>query len=93
MPTTNEIVVDAASGDAWIQRTAQKVSRTGIDGSNPGDIGNDILIIETSSPFGIIGTAQPCGLNLIREVGDKWKCTSPGLARQPQKLDAISPTR
>ena len=90
-PATKEIVEDAASGGAWTSRTHRQVSRTGIDGSTPSDIVNAIGIVETSSPviIVIIGTAPPCGLNLIQDVGDIQQSTSPGLVRQFQKLDAV----
>ena len=86
-----KIIADKAEGGPWIHRNLRQVSRTGIDGSTPGDIGNSIGIVENSSLslIGIIGTAPPCGLNLIQEVGDKWKSTFPGLVRKSQKLDVV----
>ena len=51
---TKKIVANAASGGAWTYMTHQKVIMTGVSGSTPGDIGNDIGIVETSSPFLIV---------------------------------------
>ena len=48
MPTTKEIAADAASGGGWMSRTTKRVSRTGVDGRNPGGIDNVIVIVETS---------------------------------------------
>ena len=91
MLVTKEIIVEAASGGAWTSRTPRILSRTGIDGSAPGNISKAIGIVETSSPvlIGIIGTAPPCGINLCHEVGDKWQSTFPGLVRKSQKLDVV----
>ena len=67
----------------------RRVSRTGIDGSTPCNIGNAVRVIELSSPvlIGIIGTAPPYGLNVSLDVGNKRKSTSPGLVRKSQRLD------
>ena len=91
MPAIKHILADAASGGVWIFRTTQRVSTNRVDRSTLGDIGNDIGIIEAHPPvmIGSIGTAPPCGLNLIQDVGDIWQSTSPGLVIQSQKLDAI----
>ena len=88
---TKKIVADAASSGAWTYSTLQQVSRTGVDGRNPVDIFNAIGIIEPYSPvlIGIIGISSPCGLKVIQEVSNKRQSTSPGLARQYQKLDAV----
>ena len=90
-PTTKEVVVDAASGGAWVNRTLRQVIKTGVNGSTSGDIHNSISVIELSWPVlnGIVVTYPPCGLNVSQEVGNKWKSTSPGLVGQYQKLDAI----
>ena len=83
-PATKEIVVDTASGGAWIHRTLRQGTRTGVNVITPGNIGNAIGIVEISSPVlvGIIGTAPPCDLKLRQEVGDIRQSTSPGLVRQ-----------
>ena len=39
-PTTKKVVADAALGGTWVNRTPGRVSRTGVDGSTPGDICN-----------------------------------------------------
>ena len=90
-PATKEIVADVSSGGAWINRNPRQLIRTGVDGSTPGDIGNNIGIVELSPPImiGIIGTTPPYGINLIQEVSDKWQYNSPGLVRQSQELDAV----
>ena len=89
-PATKKIIVDAASGGVWTSMTNRKLSRTGVNKSNQGDIANAICIVEMFSPvlIEIIGTDPPCGLNLIQEVGNIRKYTSPGLVRQSSKLDA-----
>ena len=70
-PSTNEIILNTASGGAWASGTPRRVSRTGVDGNTPGGIGNYIGIVEPSSPtlIVIIGTAPPCDLILIQDVG------------------------
>ena len=47
---TKEVNADAASGGTWVNRNLRKVSRTSIDGSIPGNIRNDVRVVETSSP-------------------------------------------
>ena len=85
-----ENIADAKSGGAWMYKTPRRVTRTEVGGCILGGIGNSISIIETPLPdlIGIVGTTPPCGLNLIQEVGDICKSTSPGLVRQYQKMDA-----
>ena len=75
--------MDAASVGAWMTRTPWKVSMTCVNGSTPGDIGNSIGIVETSSPYliVIIVIALSCGLNLSPKVGDIRKSNSPDLVR------------
>ena len=89
-PVTNEIVVEAASGGAWASRTPRQFSKTGVNRSTPGNIGNYIVIVETSSLdiIVIIGTAPPCGLNMVQEVGDIRPFNSQDLVIQSQKSDA-----
>ena len=89
-PATKEIISDTAVVSTCMSRTVWQVSRTGVDRSTPGDSGNVIGIVETSSPdlIGIIGTASTCGINLSQEVGNIRKSTSPDLVRQCLKLDA-----
>ena len=87
MPATKEVVADAASGRAWIKMTLRQVSRTGVDGSTPGNIFNAIGTVEPSSPviIVIVGTFPPWRLNVSQEVEDKHQSTSLGLVRQYQK--------
>ena len=70
---TNEVVMEAALGGAWLNRTPWQVSRTGVNGSNPGYIFNLVSIIEPPSPLliGIDATSVPCGLNVIQQVTNK----------------------
>ena len=84
-----EISAYTVSGGMWTSRTPRQVIRTDIDGITPGSIENFISIIEISSPdlIVIVGTALPCGLNLIQVVGNIRQSTSPGFVRQSQKLD------
>ena len=75
----------------WVNRNLRQVSRTGVDGSTPGDIRNAVSEVEPKSPFliGIVATSPPCGINTIRQVENKWQSTSPGLVGQTPKLDAV----
>ena len=90
-PATKEIVADAESGSAWTSITPRRVSRTDSNRITPGNIGNTIGIVEPPSPIliGNIGTAPPCGLSVIQEVGNKRQYTYPGLVRQSKKLEAF----
>ena len=51
MPETKKVVVDVASGRAGTNRTPRQVIRTGVDGRTPGEICNDFIVIEPSSPL------------------------------------------
>ena len=70
--------MDAASG-----------GKTGVNRITPGDIDDATGIVQISSPnlIGIIGTAPPCGHNLIEEVCDIRQSTPQVLVRQSQQLD------
>ena len=87
-PATKEIVEDAASGGAWTSRTHRQVSRTGIDGTTPGNIRNSVSVVEPTSQviIGIVGMFLPCGLKVIHKVANKRQSTSPGLVVQTQKM-------
>ena len=80
-PATKEVATDAASCGAWVNRTPRQVSRTGVDGSTPGDICHDVRIVEPNSTLliGIVTTPPPCGLNASQKVTNKWQPTSPAL--------------
>ena len=43
-PAMKEVVVDAASGSAWVNRTPQKVIWTGVGRSTPGNIHNSVSV-------------------------------------------------
>ena len=61
-PATKEVVADAKTGGAWINRNQQRVCRTGVDESTSGDIFNAVrikhapykvlIIIFSTSPTG-----------------------------------------
>ena len=89
-PETKEVVTDAASSRAWINRTLRQVSRMGVKGSTPGYIPNNVSIVEP--PYLVLiemfGTSPPCGFNVSKHVENKRQSTSPGLVGQTKKLDA-----
>ena len=64
MPETKEVVVDAACSDAWVNRNLRRVSRTGIDGSTPGNVCNDVCVEHAPFLFliGVVATSPPCSL-------------------------------
>ena len=90
-PATKEVIAEAASGGAWVNRTLCQLSRTGVYGSTPGNIHNSIGVVEPPSPvlIVIVATYLPCGLNASKNVVNKWQPTSPGLVGHTQKLDAV----
>ena len=90
-PATKEVIADTASGGELVNRTPWQVIRMGVNGITPGNIHNDIGIIEPSSPvlIGIVETSSSCGLNVSQEVGNKRQYNSPGLVRQSPKLDSV----
>ena len=91
MPKKKEFVADAACGNAWVNRNPRQVSRTGVDGSTPCDVLNDVSVEHSTYPFliGIVATSPPCGLIGSLQVTKKRQSTSPGLGRNTQKLDAV----
>ena len=62
-----------------------------VDGSTPGEIFNDVSVIEPPSPvlLEIFSTSPPCGLDSIQHIENKRQSTSLGLVVQTQKLDAV----
>ena len=91
MPATKDVVTDTVSGSAWVNSTLRKVSRTGVDGSTPGNIRNSIRVKHATSPFliGIVGTSPTYGLSEILQVVNEHNSISPSWAVQTQKLDAF----
>ena len=89
--TTEEVVADAALGSVWVKRTPRQVIRTGVDGSTPGNIINDVSFENSPSPvlIGIVDTYPPCGLSGRLQVAKKWQSTSPGLGGNTKKLEAF----
>ena len=47
-PATKEVVVDVASGGAWVKRTPRQVIRTGIYRSTPCDVCNNVSVKHAS---------------------------------------------
>ena len=64
MPTTKEVVADAASVGAWVNRTLRQLIRTGVDRSTPGNVCDAISVEHAPSPvlIGIVATSPPCGI-------------------------------
>ena len=90
-PDTKEVVADAACGGAWVNRTPRRVIRTGVDGSTPGDVCNDVSIKHATSPvlIVIVATSSPYGLSMSLQVAKKRQPMSPGLDSNTQKMDAV----
>ena len=90
-PETKEVVVDAASGGTWVNRTPRIVNRTGIYGITPDEICNAVIVEHSPSPvpIGIFSTSPPCVLNRSLHFANKRQSTSPGLGGNTQKLDAV----
>ena len=89
IPAVKNVSANATLGNTWTNQTPRRVSRTVIDGTNPGNIGHACGIGKTSSPdlIGIIGdTDRPCGLNVSQDNWDTRKYYSPDL-RKSKKLD------
>ena len=86
-----EVVVDAELGGVWFNKTLWQVISIGVNGSNPGEICNDVRIKDAPYPVLIVidATYPPCGLNRSLQVANKRQSTSPGLGGNTQKLDAV----
>ena len=85
---TKKVVADTASGGVWVNRTPQKVIRTGVDRSTPGNIRNAVRVKHAPSlvMIGIVGTSLTCGITGILQVVNERHCSLPGLVGQTQKL-------
>ena len=70
----------------WVNRTLQKVSRTGVNGSTPGDIFNSVRVVEHPSSLliGIVPTSPPYGLNASHQIANRRQSASPSLFGQTQ---------
>ena len=53
-PAMKEVIADAASGGAWVNKIMRQVSSTGVDGSNPGNIFHAVSTIEPPSPVLVV---------------------------------------
>ena len=91
MIATTEVVVDAAFGGAWVNRTPIQVSRTGVNKNTPGSIRNVVSVKNAPSPvlIVIVATSPPCVLDVSLQVPNKRQSTSPTLDGNTQKLDAV----
>ena len=80
-----------ASGGAWVNRTPGQVSRTGRDGSTPGDTGLAVRSKPYPSPVLVLSlTISPaCGISGSLQVERKQQSTSPDEVRNSQKLDTV----
>ena len=85
-----EVVMDTALGGTWVNMTSRLVSRTGVNGSTPGETFNTVSVENDPSIvlIGIVATYSPCGLSGILKVLNKWQSMSPGLGGNTPKLDA-----
>ena len=96
-----EIFADETSGNAWTNRTPQRIIRTGVDGSIQISTPINSGMSKYSAPYYsesngnsiTIGTsdnstAPPCGLNAILKIDDIRKSNTPYL-RKFNKLDAV----
>ena len=81
-PAMNEVIADAVSGGAWVNRNPRQVSRNGVNGSTPGDMSHVVSVKYSPSPvlIGIVATYPPCGLIRILRVTKKRQSTSLDLA-------------
>ena len=75
-PATNEVVVDAASGGAWVNQTLRQVSRTGVNRSTPEAVCNHVSF-PTLWP-----QREPVGC-------EETSIKSPGLVSNTQKMDDV----
>ena len=90
-PATKEVITDAASGRAWVNRTPRQGIRTGVYRITPGEILNAVSLKDAPSPvrIGIVATSPAFGLNASLQVENKLQSTSPTSVGNAQKLDAI----
>ena len=56
LPDTKEVVAETALSGAWVNRTLHRVSRTGVNGSTPGDMGHIVRIDPSLVLIGVFGT-------------------------------------
>ena len=80
-PETKEVVADTEFGVVWLNRIPWQVSRTGLDGSTPCGVCNDVSVEHCPSLVlvGIVATCPPCGLSGSLQVVNKCQSTYPGL--------------
>ena len=72
-PETKEGVTDAALVGVWVNRTLRRVSRTGVNGRNTGDIHHAVSVEHAPYPvlIVVVVTYSPCGINGILKVANK----------------------
>ena len=88
-PEMKEVVADAASRGAWVNRNPRQVRRTGVVGSTLGGMAHVVSVKHDPYPV-LIGVASPpCGLNGSLQVANKQKSTSPAVVRNTPKLGAV----
>ena len=91
MISTNEVLVEAASGSVCSNQTSRQVSRTGVDGITRGNICDAISVKHTPTPVAIGSpTMYPSsGISEILQVANKRQSVSPSFNRNDQKLDTV----
>ena len=90
-PAMKEVDADAAYGGARVNRSPQRVSKTGVNRGTPGNVCYSVSVRHAPSLFqiGIDTTYPPCGIRRSQKVAKKWQSMSPGLGGNTQKLDAV----
>ena len=88
---TKEVIADAVSGGAWVNRTPRKISRKGANGNTTGYIFHAVSVFEPPSPvlIGIVTTSPPFGFNTIQQVVNIRQSTFPALVRHTQNLGTV----
>ena len=69
-PAAKKVVANTASGVAWVNRNPQQVIQTGVNGSTPCDIRNDVSVKYAPAPvlIEIIDNSPTCSLSGILKV-------------------------
>ena len=91
VPSTKEVIADAACGSAWANRNPPQVIRTGVYRITPGDVCNSVSVKHAPSPvlIGNVTNSPPCGIISSLKVSNKWQSASPVLGSNTPKLDAV----
>ena len=90
-PNTKEVVADTEHGGACFNQDPGQVSRTGRDGSTPGDTILSVRSKTYSSPvlIGIPTISPACGISRSLQVGKKRQSTCPDKVTNAQKLETV----